>query len=123
MSWTLDVIAGAAGQSSAATFHSILGPLRGRRMTPQKTRSCLGLRGLLEVVDQPGKKAAPVGRAERRLDVVLRVRHQAKHIAAVVEHAGDGIGGTVEIPRRIKSTLRRGVPEQHPALAFEARDG
>src|ERR1700730_16366462 len=81
------------------------------------------LRRLLEMIDQPGEQTAPVGRPERRFDVVFRVRHHAEHVALVVEHAGDGVGGAVHIPSRIERPIGRGIAQQHPALALDSRDG
>ena len=40
-----------------------------------------------------------------------------------VEHAGDGIGCAVDVPGRVERAIGIGVAEQHPALAFEPRDG
>ena len=77
----------------------------------------------VERLDQPGKKSAAVGRADRGFHMVLRMRHHAEHIAPVVEHAGDGVGGAVDIPCRIKRPIGGGVAEQHPALALDAGDG
>src|SRR5262245_764634 len=78
---------------------------------------------LLEVIGKPGEQAASVGRTERRFHVVFRVRHQAEHVAVVVEHAGNGIGCAVDVPSGIERTVGRGIAKQHPALALEARNG
>src|SRR5450755_1835932 len=39
----------------------------------------------LQRLDQPGEQPAPVGDAKRGFHVVLRVRHHAEHVAALVD--------------------------------------
>src|SRR6266545_4475787 len=51
------------------------------------------------------------------------MRHHPEHVAVLVEDASNGIGCTIVVPLRIEAAVGRGVAEQHPALAFEARDG
>src|SRR5262249_61271153 len=77
---------------------------------------------LLEVISYPREQTAPVGRPERRFDVILRMRHHAEHVALVVEHTGDGVGRAVDVPCRVERPIGRGIAEQHPALALEPRD-
>ena len=118
----LNVIAGrgpAIRQFDASTADGLAGS---RGQVHPICNAARVLRRLREMIDQPGEQAAPVGRADRRLDVILRMRHQAEHVAAVVEDAGDGIGGAVEVPFRVEPAVGRGVAEEHPALAFEPRD-
>src|SRR5271168_4062854 len=49
----------------------------------------------LEVIHKPREQAAAVGSPDRRFDVVLRMRHHAEHVAALVDDAGDGVHGAV----------------------------
>src|SRR5262245_58956718 len=46
------------------------------------------LRGAFEMLGEPGEQAAAVGRANRGLHVVFRVRHHPEHVATVIEDAG-----------------------------------
>ncbi len=51
------------------------------------------------------------------------MRHHAEHVAALVDDAGDGIDGAIVVPVRIDHAVGRGIAEDHPALAFQPRDG
>src|SRR5215813_450891 len=72
---------------------------------------------------QPREQPAAIRGAHRGFHVVLWMRHHPEHVALVIEDARDRIGRTVEVPLRIEAAVRRGVAEQHPALAFEPREG
>ena len=62
--------------------------------------------GFQQAFEQP----PPVGAAVRRLDRPLGVRHQAEHVAGIVEDAGDP-------PRRAVDLVE--VAERDPAFALE----
>ena len=62
---------------------------------------------LLEVIGQPGEQPPPIGQPERGFHVVLGVRHHPEYVAAVVEDAGDGIGGAVDVPSLIETAVGR----------------
>src|SRR5215831_12436318 len=68
-------------------FHTT-GPGQAPRARWEAIASCR----LLEVIDEACEQAAAVGRTERGFDVILRMRHQAEHVAPLVEHSGDGVG-------------------------------
>src|SRR5215210_5451217 len=55
---------------------------------------------LRQMIHQAGKKSTTVGAAERGLDVVLRVRHESEHVAALVGDAGDRRQRPVDVPFR-----------------------
>src|SRR5450759_5064910 len=74
-------------------------------------------------LDQAREQPAPVGDAERRFHVILRVRHHAEHVAALVDDAGDGVDGAVVVPVRIDHAIRRRIAEHHPPLAFQPCNG
>src|SRR3954467_14765329 len=78
---------------------------------------------LREMRDQPGKKPAPVGAADRAFNMVLRMWHQAEHIELFVEHPGDGVQRAVHVPVGIALAFRVGIAEQHAPFGFEASDG
>src|SRR6266545_1680102 len=74
----------------------------------------LGLGGLRrgDGLDHRGEEGEAVGaRAGQRLDAVLRVRHQADHVAGLVADAGDVAVGAVRVAVD--------VARDHPALALE----
>src|SRR5580704_12625224 len=76
-----------------------------------------------ERANEPREETATVGTAHRGFDMVFRMRHHAEHVAALVDDAGDGVHGAVVVPVRVDHAVRRGVAEQHPALAFKPGDG
>src|SRR5689334_2205356 len=78
---------------------------------------------LREMCDQPGEHPAPISAADRVLDVVLGVRHQAEHIELLVEHAGDRMRCAVHVPLRIGFALGVRVAKQDAAFRFEAAYG
>ena len=71
----------------------------------------------------PANSPRPSVTPIRRFDVVFRVRHHAEHVAALVDDAGDGVDGAVVVPVRVDHAVGRGIAENHPALAFQPRDG
>src|SRR5258708_6951034 len=71
----------------------------------------------------PGGKGAPVGRADRSLDVVFRMRHQPQHVAALAQNSGNRVGRAVDIPARIELAVRPHIAERHPSLALQPRHG
>src|SRR5476651_1841890 len=81
------------------------------------------LRRPVQRLDQPREQPAPVGDAERRFHVILRVRHHAEHVAALVDDTGDGVGRAVDVPDRIARAVWRHIAEDHAPLAFQPRDG
>src|SRR6185312_1815031 len=62
-------------------------------------------------------------RADRSLDVILGMWHQAEHIAAFAQNAGNRIGRAIDVPARIERTVRGHITERDAAFAFEALDG
>src|ERR1700733_4115470 len=77
----------------------------------------------LEVIHKAGEQAAAVGPAHDAFDVIFRMRHHAKHIAALIDDAGDGVHGAVVVPVWVDHAVRRRIAENHPALAFQPGDG
>src|ERR1700758_4340569 len=77
----------------------------------------------LEMIDQPREQATAVGPAHGGFDVIFRMRHHAKHIAALVDDTGDAIHRAIVIPVRIDQAVGRRIAEQHPAFALEPRNG
>ena len=71
---------------------------------------------------QPGEQAAAVGAADRGLDVIFRMRHQAEHVQLLVQHAGNRIGRTVHVPLRIALAFGVGIAEQHASFRLEPAD-
>ena len=59
-------------------------------------------------VDQGTEDQRPVGRAEQRIDSVLRVRHQSEDVAGGVDDAGDVGNGSVRILAGARSGARSG---------------
>src|SRR5258705_1974988 len=81
------------------------------------------LGGPRHVVDQTGEQAPPVGAAHGGFHVVFGMRHHAEHIAALIEDAGDRVGGAVVVPGGIERSVGRHVTVEHAALGFEPCDG
>jgi hypothetical protein len=75
------------------------------------------------VTCETGEETAAVGRAHARFNVIFGMRHDAEHVAALVDDAGNRVGRAVVIPRGIEGAVRRAVAKQHAALAFQASDG
>src|SRR5665647_1436272 len=67
-----------------------------------------------QAVGAASRSGGPVG-AEARLDRVLRVRHQAHHVARLVGDPGDVAAGSVRVPA--------GVTEHDPPLRLELVEG
>src|SRR5581483_3480665 len=76
------------------------------------------LRRLFQRLGETGEKPASVGAADRRLNMIFRVRHHAEDVAALVDNAGDRVHRAVVVPVRIDHAVRRGIAEKHPPLAF-----
>src|SRR6478736_10554876 len=97
--------------------------MRGSVRAPQPAPEYAVSGNLGKMLRQSGEQAAAVGRTDRRLDVILRMRHQAEHIAPLVQDARDRVGGAVDIPARIESAVGGGIAERDPAIALQPRDG
>ena len=94
----------------------------GRLAQAPRRRRCLRRRHRLHAVhvdtrrlggdrlEQPFEQPPSVGAAVRRLDRPLGVRHQAEHVAGIVEDAGDAARRAVDLVE---------VAEGDAALAFE----
>src|SRR3984893_1851755 len=78
--------------------------------------------GAGKMVGQAGEQSAPIARAERCLDMVLRVRHYPQYVSVVAEDARDRIGRPIDVPVGMERAVRRGVAKQHPSLLLEAID-
>src|SRR3954464_13891499 len=84
----------------------------------------LGASGdLRKMLCQSGEQTAAVGGPDRGFDVVLRMGHQAQHVATIVKNSCDRINGAVHIPARIELAVRPRVAERDTTLAFQSRDG
>ncbi len=67
-------------------------PVRSRALQATFAKCCVS----------PANRPAAVGGPDRGFDVVLRMGHQAQHVATIVKNACDRINGTVHVPTRIE---------------------
>src|SRR5262249_41712900 len=74
----------------------------------------------IEMRDKSRKQTASVGAAHDVFDVVFRMRHHAKHIAVLVDDAGDRMRSTIDIGVLIDAAFRRAIAIKHLPLALEA---
>ena len=68
---------------------------------------------------EPSNSGAAVGAALQRLDQVLRVRHHAEDVAALVEDAGDGVERAVGVGGVGGAAVGVDVAEGDAVLALE----
>ena len=80
-----------AGERRFASVVQLLETERGERLV----RFAYSTGGVARRFDERGEDERSVGRAEQRIDGVLRVGHQSQHVAALVADAGDVVDGAV----------------------------
>ncbi len=73
-----------------------------------------------EAFDQPLEHLGAVGAAERRIGKALRMRHQPKHGARLVQDAGDVVARAVGIGFGRERAVAVAIAEGDTAVAFEA---
>src|SRR3954451_14388774 len=85
---------GAAGTGPRRNANSVV-----RSIPPPypRERRCLHSCRASEMRAQAGEQAAAVGAAQAVFDVVFRMRHHAKHVAAFIDDAGDRLRRAIDV--------------------------
>ena len=69
---------------------------------------------------KPANSPRPSVRPIASFDVVLGMRHQAQHIAALAQNTGNRVGRAVDVPARIELAVGRDVAERAPGPRLPA---
>ena len=72
---------------------------------------------------EPCEQAATVGASHDVFDVVFRMRHHAEHVALVVDDAGDGLRGAIDVADIVDRAVGRAIAVKHATVTFEPLDG